>query len=567
MKTNASWLEFEQSTAKLSGIPENDDVGEFWVNISVNDTEYIDFSNFTLQVLNVNDPPRIVTKDNTTAFEDEFYEMMYMAKDIDNTQNELFWDINTNAKWLDYDIQSAIINGTPTNDDIGEYWVNISVSDNEFIDFTNFTLTVINTNDPPIITTKDKTNATVGELYSINYEAMDIDPPPITLTWSLKTNTSDWLTIDIYNGWLNGVPSINDVGTFWVNISVTDGNGGGDFHNFTLKILKTPFQRNHPPKLYGASMTPLAGDTKTEFTFSVHYYDEDGDAPVFIEMVIDGDDHELKLKPGENPSNGTYEYKITLSEGSHNYYFIAFDGLETVKTGNFTTSDIKSVKDISQERASWFWLIWIIIIMVVIISILVFILFKKRKAPEMPTVKAELLQVPSKPLVLPTATPSVKEPGPLPASPAPPVVSDQLPAPIKAPAPVETQYQLPKATLSKVQRLELLDERFLRGEVDLETYKELKTKIEGQGDGDITRDESEEEASISEQQQPEVVKGPTVEDTSQTETSEQVVVDEPPQEIPIKPEITEPQPTTKTQQPEELSTEKETEEKNNDKKI
>ena len=353
--------------------------------------------------------------------------------------------------------------------------------------------------------------------------------------------------------------------------------GRMDFHNFTLQILKTPIQKNNPPKLYNASMTPLAGDTKTEFTFSVHYFDEDSDMPGFIQVVIEDTAYNMKLKSGENASIGTYEYKITLSEGSHNYYFIAFDGLETVKTGNFTTSEIKSVKSISQERISWFWLIWVIIIMVIIISILVFILFKKRKASEIPTVKAELLQIPSKPLVLPTATPRVKEAGPLPS---PPIISEQLPSPLVqvqptgetpsekvpvptlAPAPIQTQYQLPQATLSKTQKLELLEERFLRGEVDLETYKELKTKIEAHTGKDITKDESEEQSAIPEQQQQVVIEQPILEESTPTSTPE--LVGKPPQQIPIEPEITQPLPTTETQQQKKPSIEEKTDEKNND---
>ena len=157
---------------------------------------------------------------------------------------------------------------TRSNDDIGEYWINVAVSDNEFIDFTNFTLTVINTNDPPLIITEDKTNVTAGKLYSINYEAADIDPPPIFFTWSLKTNATDWLTLDSITGWLNGIPSIDDAGIYWVNISVTDGEDGWDFNNFTLQVFREPIKENNAPELSNASMTPLKGNTKTEFTFS-----------------------------------------------------------------------------------------------------------------------------------------------------------------------------------------------------------------------------------------------------------------------------------------------------------
>jgi hypothetical protein len=87
------------------------------------------------------------------------------------------------------------------------------------------------------------------------------------------------------------------------------------------------------------------------------------------------------------------------------------------------------------------------------------------------------------------------------------IISEQLPIP----TPIKTQYQLPKATLSKTQRLELLEERFLRGEVDLETYKELKTKIEAKTGQDITIDNLEEQTAIV-SHQAELTQGPSTEE-------------------------------------------------------
>jgi hypothetical protein len=539
MQTNASWLDFEHPTAKLSGTPVNNDVDDFWVNISVSDTEYNDYSNFTLRVINVNDPPQIITKNNTTAFEDEFYEIIYKAEDVDNAQLELSWDINTNAKWLHYNISNAVINGTPKNEDVGEYWINITVGDNEYIDFSNFTLTVVNTNDPPMIITEDKTNVTVGELYSINYEAEDIDPVQTTFSWSMKTNASDWLSIDPITGWLIGVPTERDFGLFWINISVTDGESGLDHHNFILKVTKLP-TKNIAPGLSNALMTPLEGNIKTVFIFSVHYYDADNDAPSFIRVVIDGYEYELSLRPGENVSNGIYEYRTNLSLGRHIYYFTASDGLDATKTINFNTLEVKKVDEVSRERTSWFWLIWIVIfIIVIIVLVMSFLIMKKRKSAKIPTVRAELIHIPpTKPLVLSSITPTVKGVGPLApqtivseqlpsptmrVQPSGEIPSEKIPVPTLAPTIMQPQYQLPQATLSKSQKLGLLEERFLRGEVDLETYKDLKAKIEPQTGEDITKDDLEEQQNISDQEQHlEAIEQPISDDATPTGSPELV---------------------------------------------
>jgi uncharacterized membrane protein len=253
MSSNASWLEFDQKSAILSGLPENNDLGEFWVNISVNDGEYIDFSNFTLEVINVNDPPKIITKEINVAYEDNYYEMDFEAEDLDNVQNDLKWTINTNAQWLNVDNTKSIINGTPTNDDVGEYWINLSITDGEYTDDRDFTLKVENTNDPPEIIVKKMINGklivweiaytNVGELYSRNFEVEDIDPLPQTFSWYIQTNATNWLNLDSMTGLLFGESSEKDIGTYWVNVSVTDREGGWDHYNFTLKVHKSPSRK------------------------------------------------------------------------------------------------------------------------------------------------------------------------------------------------------------------------------------------------------------------------------------------------------------------------------------
>lgn len=59
--------------------------------------------------------------------------------------------------------------------------------------------------------------------------------PPDCLTWSLTTDAS-FLTIDPLTGNLTGTPQLGDEGTYWVNVSVSDGNGGVDWSNFTLTV-------------------------------------------------------------------------------------------------------------------------------------------------------------------------------------------------------------------------------------------------------------------------------------------------------------------------------------------
>ena len=389
--TDANWLTFNTTSLILSGIPLNDDVGEYWVNISVADNEFLDFTNFSLIVENVNDPPMIITTNIPNATEDEYYEIYFEAEDVDNNPNELIWTINTNADWLEKDILTRKIFGIPINNDIGEYWVNISVKDEQYIDSANFIFVVENINDPPTIITLDKENITVGDFYSIHYEAVDIDPIQVDLTWKLNTDASQWLSINSSTGWLNGTPSYTEIGSYYVNVSVDDNVGGIDFHYFTLSVIQLLY--NNKPELTEGKTIPITGNTNTEFTFSVHYSDIDGDKPSNIQVVIDGEKFNMTLKSGEIASNGTYEYKTKLSEGEHSYYFKANDGIDDAISGDDITPTIDSAANIipevtkpkvekaGQDLEYWVYLLILIIIIILIILFFIVTRFKRKSTP------------------------------------------------------------------------------------------------------------------------------------------------------------------------------------------
>jgi hypothetical protein len=227
------WLTIGYSVGVLSGTPENSDVGSWTVNVSVSDGRGgIDFSNFTLTVININDSPVIITGNDLTAYVDELYSMDYDAQDED--LDPLTWNLFTNASWLSIDSLTGVLSGTPTDSKIGSYIVNVSVSDgNDGSDFTEFILEVISLNNAPVIVTDDVESAFENVLYSVDYDATDEDSDP--LIWTLDTNAS-WLSIESSSGILSGTPSEFHVGFYWVKVSVSDGNSGNDFSEFTLTV-------------------------------------------------------------------------------------------------------------------------------------------------------------------------------------------------------------------------------------------------------------------------------------------------------------------------------------------
>ncbi len=238
--TNASWLAWDETKHDIYGTPNNGDVGPFWVRLNI--TDGLDNYDEHFFIITVNNTlPNITTQDLPIAIEDEEYYVDYNSTDDD--QGTITWHLETNASWLGFENTTGRLNGTPSNDEKGSYWVNISVYDgNDGWDWTNYTLTVIDTDDAPMIITENVTITYEDDLYSVDYDAIDIDDPTI-FVWYLETNAS-WLSIEKDTGILSGTPMNSDVGICYVNVTVEDVRGGKNSQNFTLEVINV----NDSPK-------------------------------------------------------------------------------------------------------------------------------------------------------------------------------------------------------------------------------------------------------------------------------------------------------------------------------
>ena len=71
---------------------------------------------------------------------------------------------------------------------------------------------------------------------------------------------------------------------------------------------------------------------ETEFTFHVSYWDEEGDAPKKVEIIIDGQAHSMKLEDGDDFAEGVvYSAAVSgLDWGPHTYKAVAEVGGEVL---------------------------------------------------------------------------------------------------------------------------------------------------------------------------------------------------------------------------------------------
>jgi parallel beta-helix repeat protein len=199
-------------------------------------SDYVDFIPW-MNMSKTNRPPRILTPDVVTVLEDQVYSVIYGA--IDPDLDPIQWSFWTDSTWLNWDQSARSLSGIPNNTDVGNWMVRLGISDgHDGIDEHLFNIEVKNT--PPVITTTDITEIVQDSLYSIDYDSTDDQQGNIT--WNLTTNNG-WLTKDEGTGLLTGIPGNDDVGTSNVTVTVHDGNGGMDTHEFELQVI----DRNDPP--------------------------------------------------------------------------------------------------------------------------------------------------------------------------------------------------------------------------------------------------------------------------------------------------------------------------------
>lgn len=294
------WLSITKNGV-LSGIPMNEDVGFYWVNISATiDDIRFDHSNFTLTVLNINNDPVINTPSLPDAVEDQLYNFKIDGIDIDPTNDIITWWMETNSSFLNINPYSGILSGIPDNDDVGTWSVRVSLFDgNGGYDNTSLSLTVINVNDDPQILPYELIDIFSDVPFFIDLDAVDIDPTEDTMEWSQRSNCG-FASIDTETGNLTGIVPEGEFGEWWFNVTVFDGKGGSDWTNFTLSIEK----ENHCPILNKTDLTLYADEDSDGINLDLAeiFFDPDGDVlsfnyEVVFSLIVTFHDSMATIKP------------------------------------------------------------------------------------------------------------------------------------------------------------------------------------------------------------------------------------------------------------------------------
>jgi hypothetical protein len=376
----------------IKWLPTNDNANkDYLVKVNVTDGELFITQQFSVTVINVNDPPKIVTADVNYAMEDSFYNVDYDAVDIDPVNDILIWSVDTIAGWLKIDPVTGNLSGTPTNDDVGNYLVTVTVMDvKDGSDQNSFLLIVRNLNDEPVWKdVPDHMNATEGTDLTLSAQASDVDVGDV-ITYGITSAPNSDIVINAETGiitWDNIT-----FGDYVIKITATDGIQS-IWHVFTISVAKKPVitppdTDNNPPIIDQITQTQQATAGKTfKMTISGSDFDrDDKDNLVFnlsqapAGMVI-SKDGVIIWTPDDNQVGG-YTIKVSLTDGKNSTstsFNITVQEAEEDKPEDKEEGEAVSMESLNAAYGA----IAVLIILLIILIYLLFVRYKARPGEEM----------------------------------------------------------------------------------------------------------------------------------------------------------------------------------------
>jgi hypothetical protein len=128
-------------------------------------------------------------------------------------------------------------------------------------------------------------------------------------------------------------PAFEDGKWYW-RVEVTDNTTLNVSNTWDFSIKTNAL--NNFPSLSAPQVTPIVGDTTTNFIYDVIYTDADNNMPSYIRVLIDGVPFAMtELTPLDvNAVDGkSYAYTTTLAAGLHTYLMTCSDGFAINATG------------------------------------------------------------------------------------------------------------------------------------------------------------------------------------------------------------------------------------------
>ncbi|WP_197470054.1 hypothetical protein [Oleiphilus sp. HI0117] len=277
----------------LNWIPQND--GEFEFDIALSDSRggKVDNQTFTVNV-QPNQPPEIITSEfpNTASVGQEYVVVIDIENDVPLGRYENFDDLQIvfeqgpsamRALKLDgvyHQTNKFYISWTPTSNDLGENQIRFRVDDRLNSSVSSaYTITVVDDNSAPEITSRGVPDAEVSIPYSYQVEA--IDPDGDNLSYKLllapegmsvsDTGLITWTALE--RDLVEEPPAYT---RFIVWVEVSDSKGGSDIEKYYLSLDEF---YNRAPE-FVPSYHPLIAKVGVPFVHQVVATDREGNYPL-----------------------------------------------------------------------------------------------------------------------------------------------------------------------------------------------------------------------------------------------------------------------------------------------
>ena len=236
-----------------------------------------DTQSWTIKVFHKNLSPTVTSTPPTSTNEDAAYTYTIIASDPEGDDLNFSFVKFTPGMTISKSAgkkNEGVVKWTPNNSNVGDHVIKIQVDDGKGgVTSQEYTLTVKNTNDPPVITSKAITLAVEDQTYKYEVKASDIDPTNDKLTFSLSAKPTG-MVIDATTGLIQWTPTNTNANkSYTVTVSVADGNGGTVKQTYSLKVNNT----NDAPQITSKPVTAATEDSPYAYAVKASDPDPTGD--------------------------------------------------------------------------------------------------------------------------------------------------------------------------------------------------------------------------------------------------------------------------------------------------
>ncbi len=320
LPANATFLDNGDGTGTFDFSPDFTQAGSYPVTFYASDGVATDSEVVTITVTGTNLPPVLNTIGNQTVAEGANLNFGVTSSDPDGTNPALTTTtLPANATFTDNGDGTGTFDFNPDYTQAGSYPVTFYASDGIATDSEVVTISVTNTNLPPVLATIGA--QTVAEGANLNFNATATDPDgaiPTMTTSTLPTNASFTDNGD-GTGTFDFNPDFTQAGSYPVTFYASDGVAT-DSEVVTITVTNT----NRTPVLatIGAQSVAEGGN----LNFNATATDPDGTIPTMSTSTLPANATFLDNGDG----TGTFDFSPDFTQaGSYPVTFYASDGLAT----------------------------------------------------------------------------------------------------------------------------------------------------------------------------------------------------------------------------------------------